>query len=234
MTILSVCQDAARLLLPTQAPPTTIFSSSANPFAVELRTLANEGATAIFEEHDWQKQLTLKTQTGDAVTTAFDLPSDFNRMPIKANVFLSSTSLPMVPIRDLDVWLDHRLRTFGTVHGEWMIIGGKLNIYPVMSASQSAKYYYLSNLTVTANDASTKAAFSADADTWRLPERLLTLDLIWRWRHRKGLSYAEDLRNFQIAQSKAIKADKGSHVLSSGRPRTSSDATPAFPGTVNA
>lgn len=233
MTILSVCQDAARLLLPAQTPPSAIFGNT-NPFAVELRTLANEGALAIFKEHDWQKQLTLKTQTGDASATAFDLPSDFDRMPIKANVFNSLTSLPMHRVRDLDVWLDHRLRTFGTVHGEWMIIGGQLNVYPVMSASQSAKYYYLSNKTVTANDASTKASFTADTDVWRLPERLLMLDLLWRWRHRKGLAYAEDMRNCEIAKAQEIKTDKGSHIVMVGRARLPADTVPTFPGTINA
>lgn len=61
-----------------------------------------------------------------------------------------------------------------------------------------------------------RAAWAADDDTGILPEALLELDLIWRWRHAKGLDYAEDFRTFQMEADKALARDGGRPVLDLG------------------
>lgn len=233
MTVLSACQDAAKLLKPAQAVPTAIIGST-DTFAVELAALSNEAAKAIAKHHDWRKLITLKTQTGDGSTTAFSLPTDYDRMPVKASVFSSSYQQPLEPVQDLDIWLDREIRSFVGSIGYWMILSGYMNIKPTMSVSQSAKYYYVSSYYAADSNSAAKAAFTADTDTFRLPERLLTLALIWRWRHRKGLDYAEDMQNFEIAQSEAIARDKGSRILAVGRARMPADTVATFPGTVSA
>lgn len=233
MTVLVACQDAAKQIKPAQTAPATIFNST-DTFAVELSALVNEAAYDIAKKHDWRKLILLQTQSGNGSSTAFDLPSDYDRMPVKAAVFSGKTTRPMTLIEDLDVWLDHRLRGFGIVDGEWIILSGSLNIEPAMASDDSAKYYYVSKLIVTANNQSTKTSFTADDDTFRLPERLLTLALIWRWRHRKGLDYAEDMQNYEIALAQEIARDKGSRILRLGKPRLPYDADLAFYGTINA
>src|SRR3546814_3845312 len=50
-----------------------------------------------------------------------------------------------------------------------------------------------------ARDAGTdgyKAAFTSDSDTFLLPERLLTLGLVWRWRENKKLDATGDQEAF--------------------------------------
>lgn len=233
MSVLTACQNAARLLKPGQAVPTSVFNST-DTFAVELAALSNEAARAIAKVHDWRKLLTLKTQAGDATTTAFALPDDYDRMPVKAAVFATGMQGPMERVDDLDVWLDREIRSFTGSVGYWILLGGFLNIKPAMSASESAKYYYVTNLIATDSGGTPKLEFTADADIFRLPERLLTLALIWRWRHRKSLDYAEDMQNFEIAQSEEIARDKGSRILKVGRARIPDGVTMAFPGTINA
>lgn len=231
MTVLSACQDAAKLLRPSSTPPSIIFTSS-DPFAIELAALSNEAATAIAKYYDWQKLITLKTQAGDGSATAFDLPSDYDRMLVKGAVFKTSILRPMQPVRDFDIWLDHRIRSYGIVDGEWIIFGGQINIEPALASTDSAKFYYVSNLIVTDEDTSTKSTFDADTDTFRLPERLLTLALIWRWRQRKGFDYAEDMRNYEIALAEEVNRDRGSHMVRVGMPRISTGAELAFPGVI--
>src|SRR5690348_7476870 len=103
MTVLSACQQAARLMV--REPPSSIFSTT-DTFSLELAALVNESAKAIFKAHDWRALTVLKTYNGDSVTTALTLPADYDRMPVKGNVYCSRTQTPVTPIDDLDVWLD--------------------------------------------------------------------------------------------------------------------------------
>jgi hypothetical protein len=75
-----------------------------------------------------------------------------------------------------------------------------------------------------------KAAFTADADAFVLPERLLKLDLIWRWRALKRMEYSEDMVNFNMAMEKAISKDKGTRILVAGRQRIPYNVRNAYPG----
>lgn len=231
MTVFSACQDASRLMGLTA--PTQIYGSTSR-YEVELQAIANEAAKAIAKAHDWRKFTTLKTNTGDGTTTAFDLPSDYDRMPVKAGVYLNSSKTPMLGIIDLDQWLRNRLESFTPVTGEWIMLGGQMQIYPAMGSTDSAKYYYQSNKIVSADGGVTKAAFTSDTDSFRLDERMLTLEIIWRWRALKGLEYAEDMQSAEIAKSQEIARDKGSRILKIGKPRIPADAALAYPGTISA
>lgn len=233
MTVLTACQSAAKLLKPAQTVPAVIFSST-ETFAVELAALVNESAQAIFKAHDWRGLILLNTQAGDGSATAFDMPADYDRMPVKSSVFLTSTQRPMSKIDDLDVWLERTLSGISGVGGEWTLLGSQINIRPAMASTDSARFYYLSNLIVTAEDDTTKSEFTLDTDSFRLPERLLMLDLVWRWRQRKGLDYAEDMQNFEIAKAEAVNRDKGARMLRFGLRRTRGDAAPAYPWTIDA
>ena len=61
-----------------------------------------------------------------------------------------------------------------------------------------------------------KETFSQDNDTFALPERLLTLGLIWRYRSQKGLDYSEDLATYGNALAQEQNNDKGARVMRLG------------------
>lgn len=231
MTVLSACQTASRLM--GLSAPTQVYGSTSR-YEIELQAIANEAAKSIAKSHDWRKFTTLKTQAGDGSDTSFALPSDYDRMPVKAAVWLTSSEEPMLAITDLDQWLRNRLENFTPTTGEWIILGGELQIYPAMASTDSAKFYYQSNKIVMAEDASTKTEFTVDTDSFRLDERMLALEIIWRWRSMKGLEYAEDMQNAEIAKSQEIARDKGSRILSIGRVRMPDDAAHAYPFTLSA
>ena len=46
-----------------------------------------------------------------------------------------------------------------------------------------------------------------------LPERLLTLSLVWRYKELTGLEYGEDQQNYEIALAQEQTRDRGSYVL---------------------
>lgn len=231
MTILAACQSAAVLM--GKSPPSAVFALT-SPFEVELQVVANAAARAIAEHHDWRLLTTLKTQEGDGVTTAFDLPVDYSRMPKKAAVWLNSSAQPMTSVLDLDTWLYNRLHNTSLAVGEWIMLGGQLQVYPVVGASDSVKYYYQSNLIVDPASGSNKTQFTLDTDTFRLNEHMLALEMVWRWKSMKGLDYSEEMQNAEICKAQEVAKDKGSRIMAIGRPRIRGDYPPAYPQAIDA
>jgi len=223
MSVLSVCQEAAIEL--NQAQPTSLFSNT-DKLALELRTQANNAARAISQYYDWQQLTKLATLTGDASATAFDLPDDYDRMPKKAAVHSSSwINANFYPARDLDNWLYLQEENFSGMPGTWIILGGQMQIYPAISATETARFYYISKNYAGPD----KPAFTTDADTFVLSEYVLKLGVIWRWRASKRLEYAEDMRNYEIALADEVSKDKGSRLLIVGQQRTPWNLTTAYP-----
>lgn len=222
MTVLSACQEAAIEL--NQTDPTTLFSTT-DSFAKQLRVAANESAVAIGEAYDWQILTKLATVTGDGSDTSFPLPDDYDRMVLKTGLAGSSSNIDLVKSRDLDQWAYFQNHGGTSVPGHWILLGGEMQFEPAPASGVDYSYYYISKNVVSGD----KAAFTTDADAFVLPERLLKLAIIWRWRASRRMEYAEDMANFEIALSKAITKDKGSRILVVGAMRSSYDLRNAYP-----
>lgn len=63
-----------------------------------------------------------------------------------------------------------------------------------------------------------RAAWSVDSDVGRIPENILELDLIWRWKQAKGLEYAEDLETAGQAIDTYTGSVGGARLLILGGP----------------
>jgi hypothetical protein len=87
MTVLSACREAAIEL--SQPEPSSLFSTT-DDFAKELRLQANRAAVAVAKAYDWLKLKAIHTITGDGATTAFELPSDYDRMLKDTDLLTSS------------------------------------------------------------------------------------------------------------------------------------------------
>lgn len=229
MTVLTACQLAAIELNQTQ--PSSLFSTT-DPFAVELRRLANKSAKAIGSRYEWQKLTVLQTMTGDGSTTSFALPSDYDRMPVDGEVLTSQLSSGLRKVRDANMWLNLQLYPQIGVPGYWIILGGAMQILPALATGVLAKFYYIKNTTVTGAAAAAQSTFIADDDTFFLSDNVLTLDLIWRWRAMKRQEYAEDMQNFEIALAEEMTKDKGSRVLTVGRQRVPIDVDLPHPAII--
>jgi len=229
VTLLTACQEAATELgMPI---PSAVAASTSNAFARELLLHANRSAVALMKTHDWRELTTLGTLTGDGSTTAFDLPTGYDRMPKKVRVH--STASPQIdfrPVRDLDEWQYLQEGLYPTIPGSWIILGGQIQIYPAVDSGDTAQFYYISKLCVENESGTAKETFTADTDTFRLSERLLALSIVWRWRAQKRTDFAADLRNYEVALNEEVGADKGSRILVVGQQRVSSDL--AYPGVL--
>lgn len=226
MTILSVFQSVAPVI--GIEVPSAVMASTEREH-VELASLANEMAGRIARGHDWQRFSTVATLTGDGSSTAFDLPSDYDRMQDESRVWSSSIEGPLTHIKSLDEWLGLDVHVYDLVINAWIIYGGQMHIRPAMASGVTAKFFYQSNLIVAPGSGDNKVAFTSDTDSYRLDEQLLKLGIIWQWKANKGQAYAEDMANYEQLLSRRAAKDGGSKKLTVGRVRMPADTTIAYP-----
>lgn len=220
MTILTALQSAA-LRLMGQRPAT--FFGAAGQFEAELTDLANEVAADIARYQDWQALTRLGTVTGDGTKTAFDLPTDYDRMTTGAALAdLSSWFWGYHAYTDLNAFLYAEARDFNAAPGGWVIYGNQIRFAPAPTAT--ATFPYISSHWAIDTSTATKAAFDADSDSFALPDRLLTLSLVWRWRENKKLDASGDQEAFVKALDEYAAKDTGSRVYRKNSRRS-------FPGT---
>lgn len=227
MSFISVCQDVA-LRIGIERPDTVLGSDVREHR--ELDQIMREAASRIADAHDWQTLARLKTETGDGTTTAFALPSDFRRMSQDAKVWSSRLRQPFAAF-SREEWLDYENRNVQFVYGAWVKIADEINIKPVMATGETAKYYYQTSLLW--NDGSANiAAPTADADTFRLDDRLLMLATVWQWKALKGLPFEQDYMDYERALGHAVERDRGPRVVQFGDDQYPRDVRIAYPWVV--
>lgn len=229
MTVLSVVQQACPLI--GLMVPDEVYAST-DLAMIEMREVVEDVALGIADAYDWKGLAAVATYTGDGSAEAFNLPSDYDKMLKKAQVWSTSLETPLSHISDLDEWLGLDIQSFDFVVNAWTLIGDQINIKPAMASGITASHYYKSNHLVVDAASSTKVTFTADTDAFRLDDRMLKLGIIARWRENKGLAYTEDLDRFEDCKSKLMSADKGSRVLRVGRQRSPRGVVQAYPQSI--
>jgi hypothetical protein len=218
MAILDAMQKASIRLI-GQKPGTFFGAVQSSVFALEITDLVNEVAEDIAQYQDWQKLIKFATINGTGAT-AYPLPDDYGRQMIFSDM------------QDTEHWfwgfrryIDINEFTFaqrrGTIPypGGWIIFGDQIQFAPVSPAGAVATYPYVTRNWAADTAGTPKNQFSADTDTFALPERLLTLGLVWRWRDQKKLDCTGDQEAFAKAIEEYGAKDTGSRVIRFNRTR---------------
>lgn len=215
MPILGAMQSASIRLMGQR--PTVFFGASQN-FEIEISDLVNEVAKDVVASADWQDLIAINAITGDGTTTEFDLPDDYDKMVVTTGVQdTSSWFWGYWAMTDINQFLYQESIGFQPYPGGWIIYGGKIRFVPAPPTDQNATFPYVSkNYARDAGTLETKPEFTSDTDEFLLPDRLLTLGLVWRWRENKKLDFTGDQEAFMKAISEYAAKDKGTRVYRRG------------------
>lgn len=206
MTLLTTIQDACYLL--TIPAPTAVVGST-DPQLLQLLGLLKAVGTDLRDKHDWSSLLTAATFTCGASNAQTGYPpAAFERMSDGVDMWNDTTNWRIDGPVTAQVWTELITRSVATLPQHWRMIDGVFNIYAPKSGD-TIRYEYVSKYWILQAGTTPADAFSADTDTFELPEWLLTLGLVWRWKQAKGLDYAEDLQTFNDKFAAAVKRDKG-------------------------
>lgn len=228
MAILAAMQSAAIRLMGQR--PSVFFGSSQN-FELEITDLVNEVARDVIASADWQALITVGTIEGDGTSTEFDLPDDYDKMTVSAEVQDTTAWFwGYGAVSDINAFIYREASGFQPYPGGWIIYGGKIRFAPAPAEGQNATFPYVSkNYARDSGTLQTKVAFTSDADEFLLPERLLTLGLVWRWRENKKLDFTGDQEAFMKAISEYASKDKGTRIFRRGGYRSIPGTHAAWP-----
>lgn len=214
MTILSASQSAIARLVGRR--PAAVVSST-DEICVEVTAIAQEAAEDIAKDHDWQKLTKYHTITADGASSAYPMPSDYDRMVLATDLYDPENlcwNYQHVP--DAGEWIQYVNSGFGLLTpGMWTMRDDQFHFLPVPAAGQQAIFPYISNAIFRDQNGSPKATITQDSDSFALDERLLTLGIIWRWLSLKRMDYQQEMEDYNIALSQAEARDKGSRVIRS-------------------
>lgn len=224
MAILAAMQSAAITLVGRK--PANFFGSP-EKFEIEIADLINEVAEDVARYQDWQGLQRVASITGDGVATAFDLPADYSRMLKDSDVASSNYRLWGFSRYDnVNDFLRDQASGFRAAPGGWIITAGQIKFNPAPTGVSS--YPYITSQWAR-DETDAKGQFDADTDTFVLPERLLKLGLIWRWRENKKLDASGDQEAFVKALDEYAASDGGSRVYRYNGRRSFPGTHPAWP-----
>lgn len=192
-----------------------VFFTSTRKFERQLVNLLNRVARDIVRSNDWQALVRVNTITGDGVVGSFPLPADYNRMLVNTDVQdPDNWAWGYRHILDINEFLNDQAYGWQGWPGGWIIFDNRMHFSP--SPSGQARFPYVSSNYALSNAAVPKPAFTADDDTFVLPEELLTQALIWRWRENEKLDSTADQEVFVKMFNEYATKDRGSVTLRVG------------------
>lgn len=226
MAILAALQSASIRLLGQK--PATFFGAD-NGLAMELTDLANEVAGDVAKYQDWQALQRVGSVAANGSATEFDLPADYDRMMINSDVQgRTSWAWGYFAYSDINQFLYDEGRGWQSSPGGWIISGNKIRFSP--APSSEAIFPYITKNWARPSSGPDQPAFSNDADSFLLPERLLTLGLVWRWRENKKLDASGDQEAFIKALEEYASSDRGSRIVRKGYSRRLNNTSLPYPG----
>lgn len=191
------------------------FFGSGDHTAEEMAELSNEVAETILQHHDWQRLTKLHNFAPNGTDT-FPMPADYSRQLVNADIMQNQTrAWGYEHIQDINEFLLRKRSGVMLSPGAWIIYGGEMHFAP--APTEESSFPYISSHFARGVDGITKAAFTEDTDEFLLPERLLTLGLIWKWNAQKGLIKGDEQADFEIALGQYATKDAGSKIIRFGR-----------------
>lgn len=218
--------------------PETVVGST-DPNARLLLRLAQRAGENIAKRHDWSKLTTQHTWTSVALepqALAFPTAS-YDRMNYMSDVWDRTRNLRYIGPSGVKNWQwlqNGAVAGASGVIGYWRILGGVLNLFPAPPAGNTMALEYITRLWTTDENGTARSSgqFEADADLALVPERLIELEVIWRWLKRHGLDYAEAMSDAERAIELDASRDQGSNVIAAGKGQDVSTQASTWPGVI--
>lgn len=224
MSLLTIVQQAA---LRIGIPSPTAVATTTDDAIKQLLALANEEGeelstgASVGRDYDWSALVTeasftaVATEDQGAMTT---IAPGFKYI-LNNTIFNRTLRRPVPGPLAPNQWQLLKAANVVGPYPQFRIRGGDLLLTPNPTAGDSIYFEYQSaNFVLASDGTTTKSSFTADDDTCRLDEQLVTAGIIWRWKRTKGLEYAQDYQQYQIRVLNAIARDGGRQTINMGDP----------------
>jgi len=168
----------------------------------QIREFINQAGRDVARRAEWSRLYATETVAGSVSSQA--LPGDFQEMGERGSVWLdkaSGTFTAVRPVLDPATWDMVSQRPSATLY--WHLRGGDILFSDTLDAD-GAKFSYLSNQWVDG-----KTAVTENADTLKIPERLVRGLAVVNWLREKGKPFDDQLAEYEANLAADIAADRG-------------------------
>jgi hypothetical protein len=206
-TVADIVDQAARRCSVT--PPSS-WVSSTTATGLEFKDIIQEVKDEILERLDLPSPITTDTTITGTGVASYSLPSDFLRLTRdQLSVYeTSSTRRSCIPVSTNGAWT--HLQEIGSSGGEryYRLAGDEaagftIEFYDALETGSTVKVSYVTrNWLRTSGTASD--TWTATEDYLLLPPLLFRLGIVWRFKSRKGLPYADIMAEYETKLSRAI------------------------------
>lgn len=205
MSLLTIAQDLCDLV--GIARPTSV-GANADPTYAQIRAIVQQATNDLFSRHDWRALLQTRDFTSIAGTRQPGmLPPDYARMADGHTMWDLRTNEAMAGPLSPTQWSDVERFNSGLIYRVWRLQGSDIAILPAPGAGAPFRFEYIGKNVIRQQDGTMTDRWQNDADTSILPETLILLSAVWRWKSSKGFAYAEDLSNFEREFDRLASAD---------------------------
>lgn len=198
MTVLTAINEVADVVSLDRF--TSVYGTN-DPAAQTMMELALLAGQEIAERFDWKAL----ERTETAVGSPHPFPSDYARM-IDGGAVMTADGDFVRPVKNPSQWAV--VKQVPSSQPYFYLSKTDVAFSPA-SAGTGAIVTYISKNWIVGNSGSEKSSWSADDDAVVFPERLLVLNIIWRWKRQKGLAYDDPLAEFEAALVAASAEDRG-------------------------
>jgi hypothetical protein len=213
MSLLTVCQTALEELSGFEVP--TSFYGNPNLTAVLCVRSAEAGLGALEIEHRWQELISEYTFTTSAGVATYALPDGFRAFANLAMWDRTNQWRMYGPVPSMIwQWIKSGITVAAANRRWYMVRGNLLTIFPTptVTGDTIAYDYYSKYCVLSQSTGGYLARFSSDNDLPRLDERLLTLDVKWRFLSAKGMPFEANYKEFE-AVKEDLWSDNGGKPL---------------------
>lgn len=212
MTVLTIAQSAASRI--GLSKPNSLVSSNGSTERQMLELLYEEIAE-VSNRTNWQAL----TKEATFVTVAAESQGDIETIAPNLQYIINDTiwnrSLrrpvfgPLVP----NTYQQNKAFYQSGPWSQYRIRGGELLFYPAPAAGQNIYFEYVTTAFITDSGGTDKTSITADSDTPKLDNELITLGLVWRFKQAKGLDYSGDFAKYTSRLNDVIGRDASKPML---------------------
>jgi hypothetical protein len=204
MTYLTCLQEVAHLV--GVAAPTSIGDYT--PVATRFKRFADRAGQEIARRADWQKMHRVTTFVADGDKTFTPLPDGFNRFAQGNPVYIEGGEMLRGATSTDEYIMLQMLPQLpgGGVSRFYTVSGGNIHFLPKPAADTRIIITYITSRFIVG---STIEHFTLNEDQTSFPERLLVLNMVWRWRRAQGAPYDDELKEFEAELAGEAAADAG-------------------------
>lgn len=205
MALVDLCRSVLRQ---TGWKDLTTIASNTDPTARQLFGIANEELDEL-SQRAWPHLIKTHEFTTVADDDEYALPADF-RVPVGNSAYQATQYYSVRGSLSSGEWAQRKYGLLGNLsRWAYRIVYNDsgvpvLRLAPTPTQADDMVIEYLSSNFARASDTTEQAAFVVDSDVSKVPERLVRLGVMYRFRRVKGLDFSAELAQYNNAVNQAF------------------------------